>query len=218
MKISTPPRALIFDWDNTLVDSWAAIRTAINVTREAFDKAPWTMEEVRQNCGLAARDIFPEWFGKEWEKAYDIFYKSFDDVRNQYGLQPGHGSHELLLWLKSRNIPSFVVSNKRGDYLRQESAQLKWNDLFLALIGSMDAPRDKPARDPVDMALKHGNLTPDASIWFVGDTGTDVQCARNAGCTPVFIGSKEEAEKEGVSLLFQDCRSLHVMLEKLFAG
>ena len=30
------PKALIFDWDNTLVDSWGAIGAAMNTTRETF--------------------------------------------------------------------------------------------------------------------------------------------------------------------------------------
>ena len=27
-----PPRAILFDWDNTLADNWAAIHGAMNVT------------------------------------------------------------------------------------------------------------------------------------------------------------------------------------------
>ncbi|PPR65951.1 MAG: hypothetical protein CFH03_00782, partial [Alphaproteobacteria bacterium MarineAlpha3_Bin2] len=37
------PRAILFDWDNTLVDSWPTIIDALNVTLEAYGKTPWTM-------------------------------------------------------------------------------------------------------------------------------------------------------------------------------
>ena len=37
------PRALLFDWDNTLVDTWGAIHHALTVTFEAMGETPWTL-------------------------------------------------------------------------------------------------------------------------------------------------------------------------------
>jgi phosphoglycolate phosphatase len=34
------PRAILFDWDNTLVDTWPTILDALNTTFEAFHMAP----------------------------------------------------------------------------------------------------------------------------------------------------------------------------------
>ncbi len=71
------PKALIFDWDNTLVDSWEAIAEAMNHTRQAFGLNVWTLDEIKANCTRAARESFPEWFGADWKKAYDVYYKAF---------------------------------------------------------------------------------------------------------------------------------------------
>ncbi len=109
---------------------------------------------------------------------------------------------ELLRWLKSQNIPAFVVSNKRGDYLRYEAEKLNWEDLFAAIVGAQDAPRDKPDRAHVDLALHKAGMTADADVWFVGDSDTDVLCARNAGCTPVLIGDADDATRLSVALNF----------------
>ena len=206
------PKALVFDWDNTLVDSWGAIGAAMNYTRQAMGLPIWTPEEVRRNCTRAARESFPEWFGAEWKKAYDIYYQGFDEERRRRQISVLPGAHELLLWLKQNSIPSFVVSNKRGDYLRLEAERLQWQDLFVALAGAQDAPRDKPAREHVDYALNHNGMTPDSSVWFVGDSETDILCARNAGCTPVLIGGEEEAARLSVSLVFSDCKGLQRLL------
>src|ERR1700722_10491762 len=108
------PRALIFDWDNTLFDSWPAIAEAINMTREAFGLPVWSLDEIKLNCTRAARDSFPEWFGKDWEKAYDVYYKGFDEVRRRRDIKILPGAYELLMWLQQKKIPAFVVSNKRG--------------------------------------------------------------------------------------------------------
>ena len=49
------PRALWFDWDNTLVDSWGAIHDARRVTFEAMGRAPWTLAQTRQRGRRPAR-------------------------------------------------------------------------------------------------------------------------------------------------------------------
>ncbi len=208
------PTAFIFDWDNTLVDSWGAIAEAMNHTRKAFGLPLWSLGEVRTNCTRAARDSFPEWFGSEWKKAYEIYYAGFDEVRKKRLITPLRGAPELLAWLKGQGIPSFVVSNKRGDYLRIEAEKLQWQDYFVAIVGAQDSARDKPAREHVDHALNHANIAADETVWFVGDSETDILCARNAGCTPVLIGDAETAEKLAVPLVFPDCQELQELLCK----
>lgn len=206
------PRAVIFDWDNTLVDSWPAIAEAINYARRALGYEEWTLEQVSTRCTRAARESFPEWFGADWKKAYDLYYQGFDEIRRRRAIVALPGAVDLLQWLKSQAIPAFVVSNKRGDYLRLEAERLQWQGYFVNIVGAQDAPRDKPARDHVDHALKATDIVPDASVWFVGDSETDVICARNAGCTPVFLGKKLEAESLKVTHVFSDCQSLLNML------
>ena len=210
--ITKRPRALIFDWDNTLVDSWEAISLAINDVRGHFGKSKWTPDEIKANCTRAARDSFPEWFGDDWQKAYDYYYRRFDEVRKKSKIQALPGADKLLRWLKVQSIPAFVVSNKRGEYLRLEAAMLAWQDLFAAIVGAQDAARDKPERDPVDLALGKAGLAPHTDIWFAGDSSVDVQCARNAGCTPVFIGDTAAGARLSVARIFTDCRALMAML------
>ena len=202
------PRAVVFDWDNTLVDSWAAIGESMNVVLRAFGRAEWSPEEVKTQSNRALRDSFPEWFGAEWEKARDIYrthYRSIHLLR----LRPLDGAAALLQWLGDSKIPLFVVSNKLGALLRLEAGALGWTERFVALSGSLDAARDKPERDPVDAALALGGLkADDTRIWFVGDTPVDVQCARNSGCTPVMLYNQPDALRLGVALAFSDCHAL----------
>ena len=205
---SSLPRAIIFDWDNTLVNSWPAIAEAINSMRAQMGYDTWTLDEIKTRCTRAARDSFPEWFGKDWEKAYDIYYRSFDEVRRNRGIEVLPGAPELLHWLKGQEIPSFVVSNKRGDYLRLEAEKLQWQPYFKSIVGAQDTAKDKPHREHVDYALKDSGLVADETVWFVGDSETDVICARNAGCTPIFLGSVMEAQRLSVDRVYADCVGL----------
>lgn len=214
MKL-TLPRAVIFDWDNTLVDSWDAIMAAMNGALTYFAKPAWTLDEVKQRCKYAAKDYFPAIFGDDWEKARDVYYQHFNASRIDHSAMPLTGAGDLLRWLKEHDIPAFVVSNKRGDYLRQESAALEWDQFFVALVGATDTAESKPSRQPVDLALSKGGLTPDTSVWFVGDTDVDMQCARNSGCTPVFVGNVREAARLEIKIDFIDCQALKAALDIL---
>ena len=60
------PAALLFDWDNTLADTWPAIHHALAVTFRAMDREPWTLEETRARVRASARDSFPALFGSRW--------------------------------------------------------------------------------------------------------------------------------------------------------
>lgn len=208
------PRAIIFDWDNTLVDSWGAIGEAINHTRALFGLQTWSHDEILTHCTRSARESFPDWFGDRWQEAWTEYYATFDKVRKRLGLTEANGASDLLRWLKAHDIPALVVSNKSGDYLRQEAAQLEWNSYFASLVGAHDAPRDKPAREHADRALILAGLEGGSDVWFIGDSEADIACARNAECTPVLIGEADRAKALGVALFFRDCRAVLETLQK----
>jgi phosphoglycolate phosphatase len=181
------PRALLFDWDNTLVDSWGAIHHALKVTFEAMGREPWTLEQTRQRVRRSTRETFPELFGARAEEAAGIFYKTFESDHLDT-LKAHEGAEALLRGLaEAGEYYLAVVSNKRGDLLRREAARLGWDGYFERLVGANDASRDKPAVDAVEMALGDSGLAPGPEVWLVGDTDIDMVCAANAGCLPVLL-------------------------------
>ena len=111
-------------------------------------------------------------------------------------MRPLPGAEAALRALRDDGCYLGVVSNKQGDFLRAEIAHLGWDGLFGGVVGAADAPHDKPARDPVDLALSAGGPVPGPKVWFVGDAGIDMACARAAGCVPVLIGDVDPAAAE----------------------
>ncbi|HEX9769222.1 MAG TPA: HAD family hydrolase [Kiloniellales bacterium] len=180
------PVALLFDWDNTLADTWPAIHHALAVTFRAMDREPWTFEETRRRVRASARDSFPALFGARAEEAMAIFYGCFESDHLAH-LRERPGATDMLERLHAAGFYLAVVSNKRGDLLRQEADALDWTRLFRRLVGANDAARDKPAAEPVHLALGHGSMAPGPDIWFVGDTDIDLACAANSGCVPVLL-------------------------------
>ena len=51
------PRAIVFDWDNTLIDSWHAILDAQNHTLTSFGLEPWTLEQTRERVRGSMREL-----------------------------------------------------------------------------------------------------------------------------------------------------------------
>lgn len=203
----TPPRAVLFDWDNTLVESWGVIHEAMNLTLDAMGHPTWTREETEQRVRASLRDSFPHLFGDRWKEAEKIFYASFEAIHLQH-LRPLSGAEDLLAYLSGTlKLYVGVVSNKRGPFLRKEAAHLGWSGYFRRLAGAGDAARDKPAIEHVQLAL--GDIAAGPEVWFAGDADIDLKCARNAGCTPILVRPQAPAEAEfpghEPSLYFPDC-------------
>lgn len=212
------PRAIIFDWDNTLIDSWAAIQDAQNFTLAYFGLKPWSLEEIRARVRGSMRDTFPAMFGERWREAGEVFYARFTEHHLET-LRPLTGAEDMLVALRDAGVYLAVVSNKKGDYLRAEAARLGWGRFFGGIVGAFDAANDKPATDPVDLALANSGITPGPGVWFAGDTDIDLECARNAGCFPVLV--REQAPQPGEfadhppGLHVADCTALLKIVQTL---
>ena len=205
------PRAILFDWDNTLVDSWPTILDALNVTLEAFGQAPWTMDEARLRVRQSMRDSFPKLFGDQWQQAGEVFYERYAAIHVKR-LTPLAGAEEMLSALNEAGIHLSVVSNKKGDFLRQEAKHLGWDRYFGVLVGALDADNDKPAPEVVDLALAPSGIKKGPDVWFAGDADIDLECAHNAGCLPILIRPEPpgpgELDAHPPAKHFQNCDAL----------
>ncbi len=183
-----PPKAIVFDWDNTLVDTWPLIQTSIDTTMVSMGKEPWGLEKVRDNVHKSMRESFPEIFGDNWQDAGEIYKKTYRSI-NLERLELLPSARELIDLITKKGILQFIVSNKIGLTLRKEAEKLKVDKDFFAIIGAQDSAYDKPDKAPLELALMGSDIDPKKDeIWFVGDTIADVECAYNSGCRPIVYG------------------------------
>jgi phosphoglycolate phosphatase len=211
------PRAIIFDWDNTLVDSWATIHEALNFLMRAMEKPEWSMAETRERVRLSLRESFPLHFGERWEEARGIYLDRFRAIHLER-LNPLPGRETMLRRLAGEGIFLGIVSNKTGELLRREVAWLGWSGYFGSIVGAGDAPADKPAPEPVHLALAPSGIAAGAEVWFVGDTAVDMECAQNSGCIAVLLGDvapQQEFVRFAPRLSFADETVLFRVLEGL---
>ncbi len=180
------PTAILFDWDNTLANGWAAIQAGLNAAFRDFSLPEWTMEEVLANTRHSMAESFPSIFGQDWHRARDVFYRA---VRQQHldVLRPMPGTAPMLR-VAVTVAPLAIVSNKQGPMLRDEVAHLRWDGFFKLAVGAGDAAADKPSAAPLHMALRACAVPPGPEAWYIGDTRLDMQAARAAGMTAVLLG------------------------------
>lgn len=181
------PKAVIFDWDNTLVDTWPIIHAALEKTFIAMGKKPWTLEQTQLRVRKSMRDAFPEVFGEGWQQAGEMYQKHYR-ASHLERLTALPQAEEVLQRVRALNLFCAVVSNKKSNNLRKEIEQLGWGKYFDAIVGSDDAARDKPHVDPVHLAFEKSHVRPSKSVWFIGDSEIDLECAMHCDCTAILYG------------------------------
>jgi len=200
------PKAIIFDWDNTLANTWPLITKSIDETMVYMGKEPWGEEKVKGSVHKSMRESFPEIFGDDWEKAGEFYRNKYRSIH--LGIELIDGARESIDKIESAGIIQFVVSNKVGTTLRKEVKEVGVQDKFFSCIGASDAEFDKPAQNPVDLALMGSGIDLEKDeIWFVGDTLTDVECAFNCGITPVIYGDEGFVSSTIPEKIYQEGRN-----------
>lgn len=212
MTVQLPaPRAILFDWDNTLIDSMPIIHAALHETFETMGQTPWTLAETRQRTRFALRDSFPKLFGGEWERARDVFFAAFERVHLD-NLRPFDAAGEMIRHIHDQGIYLGVISNKTGKYLRLEVGQLGWGSYFSRVVGAGDAERDKPSPEPVALALEGSGVASGPSVWMIGDSNVDMEIAYAADLTPVVLKHGDIADGEFAAYpparIFEGCREV----------
>lgn len=211
------PKAVLFDWDGTLVDSFSFLERAHNHVLANFNLPPLKHGGFRRYFGQPRDWVYSELYGKQAGAAQPLFENYVHE--NCHRIQPMNGASDLLNFIKSRGLASGVVTNKKNILVAREMKHLGWAPFFPVVVASGDTKHDKPHPGPLLEALEHLNIQAHSeNVWYVGDTPLDAQCANNAGCKSVII-QKDLAEPHDfkaikVDSFFEDCQSLQ---EKLAA-
>ncbi len=201
MKIAMP-KTVLFDWDNTLVDTWPIIHQALCDTFAPFGMEPWSMEQVKAHVARSMREAFPDIFGSKAEEAGEAYIAAYRKYQYAW-LKPLPDAKETMERLRALPLALGVVSNKRSEFLHKEIEHLGWGGYFDVIVGAGDAEHDKPHAAPALLALSRIEKSADKSVWFIGDSNADLECAYNAALTPVLFGELIEAEHDAEKHLYR---------------
>lgn len=175
------PKAIFWDWDGTIVDSYGFLDEAHSHTLVTLGFEPFAEGEYRQ------------YFGKPREILYPLIYKDCAEdakaVFQAFVMENAHrvpliaGCTDVLAYLHDQGVMMGVVSNKKASLIAEEMKHKGLERYFSVLVGAGDAQRDKPSAEPLELAIEKAELThlDCADFWLVGDTENDLACAQAAG-------------------------------------
>ena len=84
----------------------------------------------------------------------------------------------------ARRVPLAVVTNKPADLSERLLEALDLRCFFASVVGRGSTRNHKPHAEPALYACEQLGVQPH-EVLFVGDSATDVKCARAAGCAVV---------------------------------
>lgn len=188
------PKAVFFDWDGTLVDSYRFLHDAHNYTRAQFGMPPFTIEEFGNYFGKPRELLYTQIYGAENIEEAKGYFEGYVYAHHAEKLKPLPGAQDLLETLFAMNIPCGVVTNKKRELVEAEIANYNWQKHFVSVVGAGEAGEDKPSPKPLKLALQHAGLGLQLDdIWFVGDTDNDLACSNGVGTQSILIASDELA-------------------------
>jgi HAD superfamily hydrolase (TIGR01509 family) len=169
-------RGVLFDWDGTLLNSYAADSAAYLALFRAME-VPWGLADLEAHYS-------PNWYrvyraakiprGK-WDAADKIWRTHY--AKQAPKLLPG--ARRVLSLLARRHALGLVTSGDRDRVHGQLRTFRLWEH-FTARVCSGDTRQRKPHPAPLRLALRHMTLQP-AETVYVGDSPEDLEMARRAG-------------------------------------
>ena len=172
-------KAVLFDMDGVLIDSFEAWFHVFNSALKHFTNKTVTKQEFTKNCwAIDSSIIVPKYFpGIDIEEITDYYQENFLDFDKHIKILPN--VTETLKKLKNNNIKTAVVTNTYHEQAEETLKKIKLHKYFNKIICADDVELGKPEPDMIFKALKDLNVEKENAI-FIGDTETDMLTGKNA--------------------------------------
>jgi len=209
-----PPRVILFDWDGTLLNSYASDTRAYLAMFRALE-IDWTAREIE-------RYYSPNWYRvyrvariprSKWAQADLLWRQAY--AAESPALLPGA---RTALRVLSRKYRLGLVTSGSRDRVRSQIRKFEFTGYFKACVYSEDAPKKKPHPAPLELAIARLKAEPEECV-YVGDTPEDIQMARRAGVRAIGVlgpfPSAKRIRAENPDVLLDSVRELPRYLREL---
>ncbi len=208
-------RAVLFDLDGTLIDSYPAIAASVNHVRALHHLPPLPEAEVRRHVGRGPDHLLLATVGVGDNAANVAAYRQHHPSVLREGTRLLPHAAEALAALHRRGMTLGICSNKPVAFTRELVVILGIADYLSLLLGPEDVARPKPAPDMLLAALARLALSA-REVLYVGDMVVDIETARAAGARVwvVATGSEEAAalDRAGPDRRLRDLGELPALL------
>ena len=178
-------KLIIFDLDGTLLNTIADLAQSTNHALRTLGYPTHEASAYPRMVGNGINKLFERAL-PEGEKTQENVLRMraefipYYNIHNADLSRPYPGIPELLAYLQHKGIQVAVASNKYQEATTKLIAHYFPGIRFAAVLGQREGIPVKPDPAIVHDILKETGIRPE-DVLYVGDSGVDMQTARNAG-------------------------------------
>jgi len=179
-------KAILFDLDGTLTDTLTDIADAMNRALRLHGLPEWPVDAYRYLVGDGAKVLSERCVRDRQELAPAVrqTYQAYYETHNLVRTKPYDGVAELLKTLQARGLALTVFSNKPDADTKAVVRHFFPDVPFAVVRGQVEGVPVKP--DPTGaLAVAQAVGVAPQDFLYLGDTATDMRCARAAGMHPI---------------------------------
>jgi phosphoglycolate phosphatase len=212
------PKALLFDFDGTIVDTAQAICESFNQVLRNHSLPEFEHNRIRSLIGRPLIEMFRlagfDGDSRRFEALVDEYRGYFLPVSLSF-CRPLPGAAQVLARAK-RNAMVAIVTSRKTDGAMHILTGLGLSSHVDLVVGIDDVVTPKPAAEPVRLALRRLGVSSEHAV-MIGDTPDDVLAAKNAGVMSIGVltGAHEQAalQDAGADCVLRDLTQLHHVIE-----
>jgi phosphoglycolate phosphatase len=193
-------RAVFFDFDGTLADSYAAITASLNHVRAYHGLPPLPEAAVRPLVGRGLEHLLQDCIPGCDLPADVARYREHHPTVLRSGTRLLPGAADAVQALHRAGLQLAVCSNKPARFTRDLLEIVGLAEYFALALRPEDVPHPKPAPDMLLEGMRRLGVGPAESL-YIGDMVVDIRTARAAGVEVWVVptGSEERAALEAAA-------------------
>ena len=208
----------IFDLDGTLLNTITTITYYVNLILKKYGIETLSESECKGFVGKGAENLLHR--ALDYRNSFDEVsfptllseYKAAYDAAPLYLTEPYPGIPEAIAKLKGDGLTLAVLSNKPHEATVSLIREI-FGDTFSFVMGGRDGVALKPAPDaPLELCALMGADV--SEVAFIGDTGVDIETAKNMNAA-LSVGvdwgfrEREELREAGADVIISNASELY---------
>jgi len=179
-KRKTELKAMIFDFDGVLIDSFDRQHSVFNDLKTQYglkklDKGTFKKQLWGNSLEVNAKKIFSGIDLKDIRKKYVAATKKHKEEGRIM-----EGANKVLGKIKEKKLKIGLVTNTTRERATNDLKFYKLSRYFETVVTADDVEKPKPYPDSILKACKNLNVEPD-EIMYIGDTKNDYKAGKAAG-------------------------------------
>ena len=163
----------------------------------AMGKPLWSLAETKARVRLSLRESFPLHFGERWEEARRDLSRLLSRDPSRTAEPHCRAAANCCAGSPRKAFFSASSATRPAPCCGARPSRSAGRRYFGSVVGRRRRGRRQAGRRAGPLALEPSGIAAGEAVWFVGDTGVDMECAGNSGCVPVLLGG--EPASEGVA-------------------